>query len=124
VTQRFVVALLLFAAPACVQTFDATRLGVPASMATPPDAGVSGEAFRVRGSSVHLLFGLFTIAQPRLDRVLAAQLLGGRAVTNLRITVRSRFTDLLVTGLTLGLVVPRTVEFEGVVTDTPELGRD
>jgi hypothetical protein len=30
--------------------------------------------------------------------------------------VSSRFTDLLITGLTLGLIVPRSVTFEGVVT--------
>jgi hypothetical protein len=37
-------------------------------------------------------------------------------VADLRIQVRSRFTDVLITGLTLGLIVPRSVTFEGVVT--------
>jgi hypothetical protein len=37
-------------------------------------------------------------------------------VADLRIRVRSRFSDVLITGLTLGLVVPRSVTFEGVVT--------
>jgi len=36
-------------------------------------------------------------------------------VANLEIDVRSRFVDLLVTGLTLGLIVPRSVTFKGVV---------
>jgi hypothetical protein len=37
-------------------------------------------------------------------------------VADLRIRVRSRWSDVLLTGLTLGLIVPRTVTFEGVVT--------
>jgi hypothetical protein len=41
---------------------------------------------------------------------------GGRSVSNVRIKVRSRWSDVLITGLTLGLFVPRTVTIEGVVT--------
>jgi hypothetical protein len=47
---------------------------------------------------------------------LAAQLGGGSGVADLRIRVRSRWSDILITGLTLGLIVPRSVTFEGVVT--------
>jgi hypothetical protein len=39
----------------------------------------------------------------------------GARITNLRIKARSRWSDLLITGLTLGFVVPRSVTFEGVV---------
>jgi len=47
--------------------------------------------------------------------VLAGQVGTGARIENLRIRVRSRWSDLLVTGLTLGLVVPRSVTFEGLV---------
>jgi hypothetical protein len=48
--------------------------------------------------------------------VLAGQVGAGNAVANLRVKVTSRWTDLLVAGLTLGIVVPRSVTYEGVVT--------
>jgi hypothetical protein len=112
-------ALLTVVLAGCVNRFDATRLGVPATMASSLGAQVQGDSFRVNTTAVYGLFGLVTLSQPALDKVLAQQLVGGRGVTDLRITVRSRFTDLLVTGLTLGLVVPRTVRFEGVVTGAP-----
>jgi len=44
------------------------------------------------------------------------QLGGGTGVADLKIKVRSRWSDLLITALTAGLVVPRSVTFEGVVT--------
>lgn len=108
------VALLLVG---CRMTFDATRLGVPVTMASAAEQpGPEGEAFKVNGSAVYGFLGLVTITQPSLDKVLARQLVGGRAVHNLRIRVRSRWSDLLITGITLGLVIPRTVTYEGVVT--------
>ena len=115
------VALVLVAllVSGCRHSFDATRLGVPVTMASEAGSPPEGEAFKVNGTVVHGLLGLFTITQPSLDKVLARQLVGGKAVSNLRIRVRSRWTDLLVTGLTLGLVIPRTVTFDGVVTGGP-----
>ncbi len=55
------------------------------------------------------------LARPNLEDVLAGQLGTGARIANLRIKVRSRWSDLLVTALTLGIVVPRSVTFEGVV---------
>jgi len=55
------------------------------------------------------------VSQPNLEDVLAGQVGTGARITNLRIKVRSRWSDLLITGLTLGVVVPRSVTFEGVV---------
>jgi hypothetical protein len=109
-------ALALGAAlSACSLTFDATRLGVPVTMATEGSAPPPGERFEVTGRAVYALWGLVRINQPSLRRALAAQLIDGQSVAELRIRVRSRFSDLLVTGLTLGLVVPRAITYEGVI---------
>ena len=51
-----------------------------------------------------------------LRKALASQLGGGSGVADVKIRVRSRWSDLLVTLLTAGLIVPRSVTFEGVVT--------
>jgi hypothetical protein len=50
-----------------------------------------------------------------LRKALAAQLTGGSGIADLRIKVRSRWSDVLITALTAGLIVPRAVTFEGVV---------
>jgi hypothetical protein len=107
-------ALLLLAG--CAQTFDATTLGVPATVASPAGQPAQGDRFRVSGKSVFGFWGLLKYREPSLRKALAAQLAGGSGIADLRIRVRSRWSDVLITGLTLGLVVPRTVTFEGVVT--------
>jgi len=58
---------------------------------------------------------LAAAAHPNAEDVLAGQVGTGARVANLRIKVRSRWSDLLVTALTAGLITPRTVTFEGIV---------
>lgn len=114
--RRAFVAALLLLASACAQTFDATTLGVPVTMAALPADQPQGEAFRVNSTSLFAAWGLLRLTTPSLQRALAHQLVGGRSVSNVRIKVRSRWSDVLITGLTLGLFVPRSVTIEGVVT--------
>ena len=117
-------ALQLFTLPAlflygilsgCAHTFDATNLGVPVTMASPAGQPPQGTRFRVTSHAVYGLWGLAKIKEPSLRKALAAQRAGGTGIGNLRIRVRSRWTDVLVTALTAGLLVPRAVTYEGVV---------
>jgi hypothetical protein len=66
--------------------------------------------------SLYGFWGLATIKSPSLRKALAAQLGGGSGISGLKIKARSRWSDLLITALTGGLIVPRSVTFEGVVT--------
>lgn len=100
----------------CAHTFDATTLGVPVTVASPAGRPAQGDRFRVGGKAVFGFWGLVRYREPSLRKALASQLAGGSGVADLRIRVRSRWSDVLVTGLTLGLIVPRSVTFEGVVT--------
>jgi hypothetical protein len=109
------VAALVVSAAACTHTFDSAQLGVPATMAEAAREPVAGDSFAVTRHPVYLLWGLVPAAQPNLEDVLAGQVGTGSRVANLRIRVRSSWSDLLVTVLTLGLAVPRSVTFEGVV---------
>jgi len=109
--------LLLLSTAACANTFDATRLGVPVTMASPVGQPPAGNRFSVTSRAVYGVWGFFRLYEPSLQRALASQLAGGTGVADLKIKVRSRWSDLLITGLTLGLVVPRAVTFEGVVTE-------
>ncbi len=86
-------------------------------MASPASAPAEGEEFRVTRSALFMLWGMLPVSRPSLERVLAGQLIGGERVADLRIRVRSRFVDLLLTVLTGGLIVPRSVTFEGVVVE-------
>ena len=114
VTRASVLALAL-APCGCALTLDSSHLGVPVSLAAGAQEPDSGTAFQITKHSVYMFVGLVSLAQPNLEDVLAGQVGTGTRITNLRIKVRSRWSDLLVTGLTLGLVVPRSVTFEGVV---------
>jgi hypothetical protein len=114
VMRESVLALAL-ALSGCALTLDATHLGVPVSLASTAQRPDSGTPFRVTKHAVYMLLGLVRVAQPNLEDVLAGQVGTGTRITSLRVKVRSRWSDLLVTGLTLGLVVPRSVTFEGVV---------
>jgi hypothetical protein len=108
--------MLLSPIASCAETFDAATLGVPASLASPAEQAPEGARFRVTSRAIYGLWGLATLKQPSLRKALAAQLAGGSGIANLKIKVRSRLSDVLITALTAGLIVPRAVTFEGVVT--------
>ncbi|MGE0440082.1 MAG: hypothetical protein AB7S39_06285 [Gemmatimonadales bacterium] len=108
-------ALLALLATGCAQTFDATNLGVPATLASAAGETPVGQAFAVKTHTVHAFWGLVPLKKARLDRALANQLVGGKAVANLTIKTKSRWSDILLTGLTLGLIAPKTVVYEGIV---------
>jgi hypothetical protein len=100
----------------CAQTFDATTLGVPATLASPAAQPAQGDRFKVTSRAVFALWGIARLKEPSLRKALAGQLGGGSGLADVKIQVRSRFADLLITVLTAGLIVPRSVTFEGVVT--------
>lgn len=108
------VAGLVFAS-GCSLTLDATHLGVPATLASSAAAPAVGDSFSVTSHAVYGLWGVVKFSEPSLKKALASQLVGAQAVSDVRVKVRSRFGDLLITGLTLGLIVPRSVTIEGVV---------
>jgi hypothetical protein len=108
--------LLVLLLTGCAHSFDATALGLPVTMAAPAGQPPQGDRFRVGGKSVFGFWGLVRLREPSLRKALTAQIGGGAGVADLRIRVRSRWSDVLITGLTLGLIVPRSVTFEGVVT--------
>jgi hypothetical protein len=107
--------LLCGALPGCAMTFDATTLGVPVTLASPAGQPPEGSRFSVTSRAVYALWGLAKLKEPSLRKALAAQLAGGTGVADLKIKVRSRWSDVLITALTAGLIVPRVVTFEGVV---------
>jgi hypothetical protein len=96
-------------------TFDAATLGVPVTLASPAGQPPEGSRFSVTSRAIYALWGLGRLKQPSLRKALAAQLAGGSGVADLKIKVRSRWSDILITALTAGLIVPRAVTFEGVV---------
>jgi protein-S-isoprenylcysteine O-methyltransferase Ste14 len=107
--------LLGLTAGGCAMSFDSSHLGVPVTMAGAAASQTAGTPFRVNRHPVFMGWGLITLGSPNLEDVLAGQVANGAGVTNLKIRVRARWTDLLVTGLTFGLFSPRTVTFEGTV---------
>ncbi len=113
-------ALLALAAPGCAMSFDATTLGVPATMASAASQPAVGDTFDVTSHAVYLVWGLMPAKVPSLENTLEGQIAGARAVQDLRIRVSRRWSDLLVTALTVGLVAPVTVHFQGVAVPRPQ----
>ena len=99
----------------CALTFDSTDLGVPTSLAEPAASPPQGAPFRVTLHPVFLLWGAIPVSRPNAEDVLAGQVGTASRIANLRIKVRSRWSDLLVTVLSGGTIVPRSVTFEGIV---------
>jgi hypothetical protein len=85
------------------------------TLASPAGEPAEGSRFSVTSRAVYGLWGLARLKEPSLRKALAAQLTGGSGIADLRIKVRSRWSDVLITALTAGLIVPRAVTFEGVV---------
>jgi len=115
--RRALALACVLGSAACANTFDATKLGVPATMSAPAGEVPQGSRFTVTKHAVYGFWGLVPIAQPSLRKTLEGQLIGGKGVADLKIRVRSRWSDLLIGAFTLGVVVPRSVTFEGVVTE-------
>jgi len=107
--------LVLFNA-SCVQVFDARSLGAKTTLSERASEQPQGEPFKITRTAVFAFWGVATASRPSLDRVLAGQVSGESQVSNLRITVKSRFGDALITLLTAGFIVPRSITFEGVIT--------
>jgi len=110
--------LALAALTGCALSFDSTKL----SLAGAAPAPASSTPFLVTKHPVFVFWGLITAAPPSLEDVLAGQVGTGARVADLRIKVRARWSDLLITGLTGGLFSPRSVTFEGVVVPAPPAG--
>lgn len=112
---RVLLLASMLSSAGCALTFDATRLGVPVTMAGSPQGTPSGTPFHVTRHPVYLLFGLARVGTPDLEDVLEGEVGAGAGVQNLRINVAASPTDVLFTVLTLGVISPRTVTFEGEV---------
>ncbi len=108
-------AALLVSVAGCALTLDSTRLGVPATLADAAAAPPSGTPFSITKHPVFMGWGAFTVSPPNLEDVLAGQTGPGAGIAQLRIRVRARWTDLLVTAVTFGFFSPRSVTFDGIV---------
>jgi hypothetical protein len=110
-----VLVSLLVLSSACSVTFDSGTLGVAATVSEPAGAPAQGTPFRVTQKAVFLILGTIPANRPSLERALASQMLDADSVADLKIHVGSRFTDILISALTVGLIIPRSVTYEGVI---------
>ena len=114
-TFRALLPVVAVGLAACAQTFDATSLGVPVTMASTAGAPAQGAHFDVHATQLWAVWGLLPVSEPALNRVLAAELVGGKSVADVRIHTHTRLTDMLITAVTFGLLVPRAIEFSGTI---------
>ena len=114
---RFAAVLALVAGTSgCAYSFGTKTLGVPVQMAEPMAQGVAGDTFHVTVKAVHVFWGLAVAKDPALQPALQNQLGTGTAVHNLTIHARKRWSDVLVTLMTVGIVSPTSVTYNGIIT--------
>lgn len=109
------VVCLAMAMSGCALQFNTRSLGVPVSMAETLAVPVAGDTFNVTRKAVHMFWGLATAKEANLQQAIAGQLGAGTSVRNLSIRARKRWSDVLVSILTLGFVQTTSVTFSGVV---------
>ena len=117
--HKAALAVALVATAGCAQTFDATTLGVPATLAADNVAAPQGTAFKVSAKALWAAWGMVPVNAPSLQKILASQLVGGRSIANIRIKTRTSIFDGIVSLATFGVLVPRSVTYEGVVVEAP-----
>lgn len=100
----------------CAINYNARTLGVPVTMAEPMAMPVPGDSFKVTTRAVHVFWGLAPAKEPNLQHVLAGQLAAGSAVHGLAIKSRKRWSDLLVSVITLGFISTTSVTYSGVIS--------
>ena len=74
-----------------------------------------GEKFKINKKAVFMFWGLTQPGKASLTSVLGGQAQGDAKIADLTIKVRSRFIDVFFSIITLGIVVPRSVTYEGVI---------
>ncbi len=77
-----IIALLLFALTGCAQTFDATTLGVPATLASTAGQPPQGDRFRLSTKAVFGFWGIVRFKEPSLRKALAGQLGGASGIAD------------------------------------------
>jgi hypothetical protein len=117
--STLLLALTLSTLNACSMTFDGSKLGVPVTMGSKAGTPARGAPFKVSSGSIWVLWGAVPVKKPSLREPLGSQLVGGQSIEDVKITVGSRWYDVLVSVITLGLITPRTVTVEGVVVGDP-----
>lgn len=117
--HKAALAVALVATAGCAQTFDATTLGVPATLAADNVAAPQGTAFKVNAKAVWAAWGMIPVNAPSLQKILASELVGGRSIANIRISTHTSIFDGIVSLATFGVLVPRSVTYEGVVVEAP-----
>ncbi|HZM28788.1 MAG TPA: hypothetical protein VFB89_15675 [Gemmatimonadales bacterium] len=115
---RVMLALTPIILGGCSLNFDATSLGVPVTMASPAGQAAPVDSFRVSSHAIWAFWGIMGLKRPALNKSLASQLAGGKGIADLKIKTHASFTDVLFTIITAGVIVPRSVVYEGVVTQT------
>ena len=99
----------------CATTIDSRSLGVEASLASDASDPAIGEKFKINKKAVFMFWGLTQPGKPTLTSVLGGQAQGDQKIADLTVKVRSRFIDVFFTIITLGIIVPRSVTYEGVI---------
>ncbi len=110
-----VVVFMFIVVAGCATLPMESNIDKPVNMTKVKDEKAS--VFVSNQKALWLFWGAFPISLPTVDGVLAPQVSGHTGVQNLKVTTESGFLDLVVTALTQGILMMRTVTIQGEVYD-------
>ena len=114
VSSTVVLAFIIIFAGCATLPLD-SNLDKPVDMTDGKNAQV--RTFVSNNKAVWIFWGLAPLSLPTVDGVVLPQVSGHAGVQNLKITTESGFVDHVVTILTQGILMMRTVRIEGEVYD-------
>lgn len=104
---------VIIAVAGCATLPMESNLKKPVSMTTIENNPTRTKEFFAEGRAIWLFWGLIDLSLPAFDEVIGPEIADHAGVQNLKITTQSTFIDVVVTGLTDGIVTMRTVTIEG-----------
>lgn len=90
-----------------------SNLEKPVSMTK--TSGSSGNDFVVTKQALWLFWGLMPISVPKIDEVIGPRIADHEGIQNLRITTQIGFIDIVISGITGGVLTSQTVIIQGKV---------
>ena len=108
---------LAIAVAGCATLPMESNLKKPMSMTMIEDNPTRTKEFFAEEKAIWLFWGLIDLSLPAFDEVIGPEIADHAGVQNLKITTQSTFIDVVVTGLTDGIVTMRTVTIEGQAYD-------
>jgi len=111
----FVALALVIAVTGCAKIAMESKVKKPVSMTRMRNVEV--REFTTKNRAIWLFWGLFPLSVPKLDQTVGPNVADHNGIQNLKITTENTFLDVVISTVTQGILVMRTITIEGEIYD-------